>query len=282
VIVFGILVAFVAGFYVKAYFGTEDRINKKYAVDIEQVDVVADSAMIAEGARLTDIKGCRDCHGKDLGGKMFTNDALMGKLAAPNLTKGKGGLPSTFSTRDWVRVLKHGLDDDSTSLWIMPSHKFAKLTEHDMKSIVAYCSQLPHVDRDFEEPRLGPLGRVLTELDQIPLLPAELIDHKQPMVREIKAEVSVDYGKYLSASCTGCHQEDLKGGKALAPGQPVPADISSSGNPGKWSEEQFIATLRTGKTPEGRMLDERYMPWPMTKSYTDVELKALKLYLKSL
>lgn len=281
-IIFGILVMFIAGFYMKAYFATQDRMEKKYAVDIEEIDVQPDSAMIAEGARLTSIKGCRDCHGTDLGGKMFTDDPLVGRLAAPNLTKGEGGLPPTFGTHDWVRVLKHGLDDDSTSLWIMPSHKFAKLTEHDMKSIVAYCSQLPHVDRRFPEPKLGPLGRILTDLGEIPLLPAEFINHKEPLVREIKPEVSVAYGKYLSGSCTGCHQENLKGGKALAPGQPVPADISSTGNPGKWTEDQFIATLRTGKTPEGKLLDERYMPWPMTKSYTDVELKALKLYLKSL
>lgn len=281
-IIFGILVMFIAGFYMKAYFSTQARMEKKYAVEIEEIEVQPDSAMISEGARLTSIKGCRDCHGADLGGKIFTDDPLMGTLAAPNLTPGEGGLPASFGTHDWVRVLKHGLDDDSTSLWIMPSHKFAKLTERDMKSIIAYCSQLPRVNRDFAEPKLGPLGRILTDLDQIPLLTAELIRHEEPLVREMKAEISVAYGKYLSGSCTGCHQENLKGGKALGPNSPVPADISSTGNPGKWTDEQFMATLRTGKTPEGKLLDERYMPWSMTKSYTDVELKALKLYLKTL
>lgn len=281
-IIFGTLVLLIIGFYVKAYFGSEARITKKYAVQIEHIDVQADSAIIAEGARLASIKGCRDCHGSDLGGKMFTDDPLMGTLAAPNLTRGNGGLPAGFGVTDWVRVLKHGLDADSTSLFVMPSHKFAKLTESDMGAIVAYISQLAPIDRVFPEPRVGPLARVLTDLNQIPLLPAEYINHDEPMIREIKAEVSVGYGKYLSASCTGCHGENLKGGKAMAPGQPVPADISSTGHPGKWSEDQFIATLRTGKTPEGKSLDERYMPWPMTKSYTDVEMKALKMYLKSL
>ncbi len=281
-IVFGTLIVFITGFYVKAYFATEARIAKKYSVEIETIDIEADSAIIAEGERLTAIKGCRDCHDNDLGGKVFTNDPLMGTLSAPNLTRGEGGLPPTFGASDWVRVLKHGLDADSTSLWVMPSHKFAKLTEKDMNAIIAYCSQLPKIDRVFEEPHLGPLGRVLTDLDQIPLLPAEFIKHDEPLVRELKPEVSIAYGKYLSASCTGCHGENLKGGKALAPGQPAPADISPTGHPGKWSDEQFIATLRTGKTPEGKLLDERYMPWPMTKSYTDVEIKALKMYLQSL
>ncbi len=74
----------------------------------------------------------------------------------------------------------------------------------------------------------------------------------------------------------------MKGGKPLSPGAPVPADLTTAGHVGKWTDEQFIATLRTGTTPEGKMLDANYMPWPMTKSYTDVELKALKMYLNSL
>ncbi len=130
---------------------------------------------------------------------MFTDDPLMGTLAAPILpTRVKGGLPDDFNTNDWVRVLKHGVNRDSTSLFVMPSHKFTKLTASDMSALIAYCSQLSAIDRTFPEPRVGPLARVLTDLDQIPLLPAEFIDHTQPMVREIKAEVSVTYGKYLS------------------------------------------------------------------------------------
>jgi mono/diheme cytochrome c family protein len=281
-IIFGILVLFIAGFYMKASYAVQQRLDKKYAFKIEKLDIKPDSAMIAEGERLTRIKGCRDCHADDLGGKMFTDDPLMGTLAARNLTTGKGGLPADFNTDDWVRVLKHGVNRDSTSLFVMPSHKYATLTASDMSALIAYCSQLPAIDRTFPEPRVGPLARVLTDLDQIPLLPAEFIDHTKPMVREIKAEVSVTYGKYLSASCTGCHGENLQGGNAMGPGAPVPPNISSTGNPGKWTDEQFMATMRTGKTPEGKLLDARYMPWPMTKSYTDVEMKALKMYLKSL
>jgi len=281
-IIFGILVLFIAGFYMKASFAVQQRINKKYSFNVEKLDIKADSAILAEGARLASTKGCRDCHGVDLGGNTFIDDPLMGTLAAPNLTHGKGGLPADFVTDDWVRVLKHGVNRDSTSLFVMPSHKFTKLTANDMSALIAYCSQLPAIDREFPAPRLGPLARVLTDLGQIPLLPAEYIDHNKTLVREIKAEVSVAYGKYLSTSCTGCHGENLQGGPAIKAGQPDPANISSSGNPGKWTDEQFIATLRTGKTPEGKLLDERYMPWPMTKSYTDVEMKALKIYLNTL
>jgi hypothetical protein len=74
----------------------------------------------------------------------------------------------------------------------------------------------------------------------------------------------------------------MQGGDPVAPGFPPVANISSSGNPGKWTTEQFMSTLRTGVTPEGKHLKPEEMPWPMTKAYTDTELKALHLYLKSL
>ena len=114
------------------------------------------------------------------------------------------------------------------------------------------------------------------------MFPAEMIDHERPLIKEVKAEVSIDFGKYLSTSCQGCHRENMKGGEPVAPGYPVVADISSTGNPGKWTDEQFIHTLRTGVTPEGKVLKPEEMPWTMAKEFNDIELKALHLYLNSM
>jgi hypothetical protein len=74
----------------------------------------------------------------------------------------------------------------------------------------------------------------------------------------------------------------MKGGDPIAPGFPVVPDVTTSGNVGKWTEDQFITVLRTGKTPEGKEIDPKNMPWPMTAAYTDTELKALYAYLKSI
>jgi len=35
---------------------------------------------------------------------------------------------------------------------------------------------------------------------------------------------------------------------------------------GKWSEAQFIQTLKTGVTPEGKKINPQYMPCKMTKN----------------
>jgi mono/diheme cytochrome c family protein len=199
-----------------------------------------------------------------------------------NLTKGKGGL-SDYTKTDWIRALKHGVNREGKPLLIMPSEEFTLLTEQDMGAIISYCAQVAPVDHEFPEgSSLGPLGYLLTDLGKLSLFPVEKIDHNRPLVKEVKAEVSLAYGKYLSTSCQGCHRENMKGGDPIAPGFPPVLDISSSGRPGKWNDEQFIATLRTGTTPEGHTLNPAEMPWTMAKEFTDLELKALHLYLNSL
>jgi mono/diheme cytochrome c family protein len=276
------LLVLVLGLYGILYFQTKSRMSKHYVVNPQSITLPTDSAQLAYGARLTVTKACQECHGADLGGRIFVDDPALGRVIAKNLTKGKGGLAEDYSTEDWVRTLKHGVGRNGKPLLIMPSHEFTLLTERDMAAIIAYAQQVPPVDNELPENQLKPLTYVLTALDKIPLLPAEMIDHSRDLEKEIVAEVSAEFGKYLSTACQGCHRPNLKGGEPIAPGYPVVADITRSGNIGRWSEEQFVTALRTGKTPEGKELDPKDMPWPMTAAYTDTELKALYIYLKSI
>ena len=270
------------GTYAYFYYSTQARINKQYAVTPQFLPITADTAQLAYGARLTITKACQECHGENLGGRVFLDDPALGRVIARNLTEGKGGLPPDYEVADWVRALQHGVGRDGKPLLIMPSHEFTLLTGRDMAAIIAYARQVPPVDNELPDHQLKPLTYVLTALDKIPLLPAEMIDHERKLEAEIKEDVTVEFGKYLSSACQGCHRADMKGGEPIAPGFPVVANLTSSGNVGKWTEEQFIHTLRTGKTPEGKELDPKDMPWPITAAYTDTELKALYLYLKSI
>jgi mono/diheme cytochrome c family protein len=91
--------------------------------------------------------------------------------------------------------------------------------------------------------------------------------------------VTLEYGRYLGTSCIGCHGATLSGGRI--PG--VPPDWPAASNltpaPGaaiaRWSDTEFAKTMRTGTTPEGRMLDQKYMPWRMLGKMTDEEMQAL-------
>jgi mono/diheme cytochrome c family protein len=207
---------------------------------------------------------------------------MIGTFATKNLTKGKGGLPADFSVSDWILAMKHGVRRDGTPLYLMPSHELSHLTEKDMAAIIAYCTQLPAVDREPKKFRVGPLGIVLSEFGLIPLLPAEFTDHEIQFPKEVKAEVSAVYGKYLSTICINCHGQNMKGGESPVPGGKYVADISSTGNPGNWTHEEFITTLHTGVTPEGKNLKPEEMPWTITKNFTEDELTALHMYLKTI
>lgn len=281
-IVLGSIIGLIALFYTKVYIGTEARINKRYDITAQALPIRYDSTSYELGGRLVVAKGCTDCHGEDLGGKIFIDDPALGLLVAKNLTYGKGGLPSTYDEYDWTLALKHGVRRNMKPLLLMPSHEFTRFSDEDVSAIISYASRVPNVDRELPKHNLGPVARILTDLGDLPLLPAEMINHESQSMKLVKQEVSIDFGKYLSIACEGCHRSDMKGGAPIAPGFPVVANITSSGNPGKWTEEQFIHTLRTGQTPEGKQLNPKEMPWTMTKAYTDVELKALYVYLNSL
>lgn len=281
-IVLGSIVVLALGYYAKVCISVSNRHDKTYTVTPQVVNVPSDSTTYALGGRLIKAKGCTDCHSADLGGKVFIDDPALGFVVARNLTKGKGGLPQDFSIADWVLALKHGLDKDHKPLIIMPAHEYTHLSETDMGAIIAYCTKLPNVDRELPESAVGPLGKILTDLGKIELFPAEKIDHNRTLTKEVTPAVSVAYGEYIAVACQGCHRKDMKGGEPIAPGFPVVADISSTGHPANWTDEQFIETLRTGTTPEGKVLNPKDMPWTMTKELTDLELKALHLYLKSI
>jgi mono/diheme cytochrome c family protein len=264
------------------YLRINGRMNKKYDVAAEPITIRYDSASLASGERLVGIRACRECHGSDLGGNVLVDDFPVGTFTVKNLTRGKGGLPEDFDTEDWVLAIKHGLRKDGTPLRLMPSHELCEMSESDVADIIAYCMQVPKVDRELPAFRIGPLAYVLTEFDQIPLLPAENTDHNKPFAGKIKPEITTEYGEYLSIMCINCHGKNYKGGKSPIPGGKDRPDITSGGNPGKWSHEQFMHALQTGETPEGKKMNPGDMPWTITKNYNETELKALHLYLKSL
>jgi mono/diheme cytochrome c family protein len=279
--VLGLLVVGVVA-YVAVRNNIQDRASRTYSFDAETLDIPKDSATIERGKHLSIIKGCQDCHGSDLGGKMMLDDGQVGKLAAANLTRGKGGLSADFSEKDWVMALRHGVNKAGQPLIFMPSHETTLLSEEDMASVIAYCMSVPPVDNTLPEMDLGPVAYVMSYLDKMPLLSVEKIDHNKPMIPKADKSGGAAQGKYLAISCTGCHRADFRGGEPLAPGLPPVPDLTSNGHVGKWSQEQFMHTLRTGVTPEGHRLKNEEMPWQMTAQYEDQELMALYKFFRSI
>jgi len=264
---------------------SQARLAHRYAVPAESVVIPNDPAAIAHGRHLAIISGCIDCHGQDLSGRVFFENAMIGRFVAPNLTKGKGGI--TFTDQDWIHAIRHGVRPDGKSLLVMPSKQFYALSDADLGALIAYLKTVPPADNVLPPSALSPMGRVLMlVMKDLPLLAAERIDHGAARPPAPRAGVTVEYGKYLAVRCTGCHGETLAGGKI--PGAPPdwPPALNLTPYPGaavaQWSEADFTNALRTGITPRGHQFDARYMPWKVLGQMTDDETKAVWLYLKSL
>jgi mono/diheme cytochrome c family protein len=94
--------------------------------------------------------------------------------------------------------------------------------------------------------------------------------------------VTVEYGVYLSRTCALCHGPNFNGQTVVLDGPPIlTPNLTPGGELGFWSEEDFIVTLQTGVTPDGKQLRSE-MPWKYLGQMTDDELKAVWMYLQSL
>ena len=286
-IVLGSLIGLVLLAAVALYLKARSEFTARYDVQVEAVSVPTDAASIERGHHLAAIL-CMECHTSDMGGDAhFFEGGPIGSTAAPNLTPGKGGLGANFSNADFVRVIRHGVKPDGTSVFIMSSQNFAYLSDQDLGDLIAYIRALPPVDRPTPEPHVRStfLGSVLYGAGAFGhLLRAGTIQRMGELPAAPQPGLTTDYGQYLVNinGCTDCHGAKLAGGKPSAPGSPLAPNMTPGGELRAWSEADFASTLRTGVTPSGDQLENTFMPWKSKGKMTDEELQAIWMYLQSL
>ena len=273
----GSLVALALIFYLVVYLQTQSRIDKVYEVKLQTLTIPNDSLSASLGRHVAEIRGCIGCHGADLSGGVafFSDSTPIARLYSANLTSGKGGI--AYTDQDWIRTLRHGLNKEKRSVWFMPSHEIYHISNQELAALIGFVKRQPPVDKNVPAKSIKPLGRVLVFLGKLPFLTAEMIDHSATYPEKVELAVNASYGQYLAVTCTGCHSATFKGAPAHSPQEPNIPDISSTGNPGKWTEQGFVNLFHTGTTPEGRKLSQ-YMPWQEFK-YSDDELKAVYAFL---
>ena len=243
--------------------------------------ITADSATLTLGHKLTTVNGCRECHSSSLGGYVMADDAAFGRLVAPNLTTGKGGVLSHYDDRALDAAIRDGIGWDGRKLLIMPSAEFAGLADADVAAIIADIRASAPVDREVPAISLGPIGRALVASGKIEFA-NDVIDHKRTTLAVAPTGGTVEHGRYLAAGCKGCHMQDYSGGPlpGAAPGAKPSANITPSGNIGKWSQAEFTHIFRDGTRPDGTKVDAS-MPWQVLGKLTDEELQGIYLYLKT-
>jgi mono/diheme cytochrome c family protein len=259
------------------------RLNQSYTVQPEAVVIPGDAAALERGRHWVSVS-CAACHGEDLAGTVIFDDPALGHIEAPNLTRGQGGVGGDYGDGDWVRAVRHGVGRGGRPTLVMPADAFYYLGDEDLGAIIAYVKSVPPVDRASGGYRLTPLGHLLLAAGAFgQILDAEAIDHTGPRPVAPAPGANAVYGEYIVRvlECRTCHGPELTGGKDPNPDAPPGPNLTQSGELGGWTEADFIAAVRTGVTPSGRLLSE-YMPWKYFGRMSDDELSAVWLYLQTL
>lgn len=283
--VIGGLVALIVIALGAIFFLTQRRIGKKYDVAGHDVAVATDSATLARGEHVANLRGCIACHSEGLGGAVFIDVPPVARLHAANLTTGAGGVAVNYKeSRDWERSIRQGVNPDGRALLFMPSHEFYYMSDEDLGALIAYIRSRPAVDRSFADQSVGPVGRALFLSGKLPLVPAELVDHEATRPAAPAVGVTPEYGAYLAATCTGCHGPTLSGGPI--PGAPPEMAVPQNITPdtitgiGKWTEADFAKAVRTGMRPNGIPISPD-MPYKSFAHFTDEEIAAVWAYVQS-
>jgi len=283
-IVLGSLIGLLLLGAVVLYFMGEARLNKKYEIPPSNITLPTDTASIDFGKHRAEIL-CQGCHGAALSGiNNWFNAGPLGTIDSANLTSGAGGIGSQFSTEDYVRAIRHGIGQDDKPIFMTAVVSTAFLSDKDLGAIIAYLKTIPPVDHKTNGRHFTPLARILLAAGMLGKLPAEAVSHDVHVTAPEPGPTAA-YGEYLvnTNDCHVCHGPQLNGGPYPNPTiKKISPNLTPGGEPGFWTEEQFVNTLRTGTTPGGHALNPELMPWKYYRQFSDDELKAICLYLQSL
>jgi cytochrome c553 len=246
---------------------------------IPYLTVAGTPAQIARGRAIAD-SFCGACHSKTgtlTGGTDIGKDfpVPIGSFVSSNLTP--AGSLAHWSDGQIFRAIRNGVDANGRWLFVMSLTNAGKLSDDDIRAVIAYIRAQPAAGERTPEPpdHLNPLGLMMLGAGLLP-------EGKPVLTGAIQAppeSASTQYGEYILSyqDCRECHGADLKGGVQgqLAPIGPG-LDLVKA-----WSVDQFIATMRTGTDPAGHQIVEP-MPWQALGKMDDEELAAIYRYLVEL
>ncbi|NJN83412.1 MAG: cytochrome c [Caldilineaceae bacterium] len=273
-----IVVALVGGWTLNAR-GSSNLANAP-AVAVVAVSMPTDdaalAAAIARGEHLYHaISACEGCHGEDLSGEVMIDARQSAICRPPNLTAGVNGIGAAATDEQLVAALRHGVGHDGRTLALMPSTAYAHLSDEDVAALVAYIRQAAPVDSDVGPRNITFPGTILFGVFGNSAMPVNVIDHAAVGGAHPAEGPNAAYGEYLIevGACRDCHAANLAG-NVNPNGPPLGPNITPGSELGGWTEEQFLAFMRSGVTPDGRQVSEE-MPWVEYANMTDDEIVAL-------
>ena len=256
------------------------------------------TGLVARGEYIVrSVAVCGHCHAADpqknpdgplSGGFAFKNWRI-GTVRAANLTSDIATGLGTWSEAEIVRAIRNGEDYEGDLLApVMPYEWFHEMSDRDALAVARYLKSLPAVRNEVKNDHNLIYGLAKTFFLKV---------KKDGDSGTPRRGVTPDYGRYLAnhvALCADCHTP--RGGLQARPkmdklfaGDASPSSFQA--NPsnltpdpetgiGKWSEVDFIRSIRTGTDPEGHKLDP-FMPFQYLRRMTDDDLRAIYRYLRT-
>ncbi len=269
-----------------------------YEVAIPDLQVSADSAMIARGEKLVSLS-CALCHrGKNSGkldGRLW-HEKDFGTLYTANITNAPDAL-GTYSDGELARLLRTGVKRNGELALVMP--RYTTLSDRDLAAVIAYLrSDAPPVqasDQHWPPHQKNFLAKTLQRVAFKPY------PYREGSIADPDPNDEIAQGRYLAhnLSCFLCHSADFAtanelepersegyfGGGNLIPSKEQPGKIPAPNltpHPeygiGKWTAAELGQAIRNGKRPDGGYLDHAM---PLFTSLTDAEVNALWKYLRT-
>ena len=193
-----------------------------------------------------------DCVGTDVPTLQLALDS--------QLAQARGAAEPTMLTRyDGAAAVRHlfvvaaGLDSQVLGETEVLGLIASGLSDRELSDIIAYAKSLPPSDKVQPPTVIGPLGKMLIGFGVMPI-DTETIDHTKAHVAvPPEATVSVEFGAHIASACVGCHRTTYNGGKIAQgpPDWPPARNLTPGGELAKWTEDDFVKTLRTGVRPLG-------------------------------
>jgi cytochrome c553 len=221
------------------------------------------------GAHLARIAGCTNCHGPDLTGREAREARRFVRMHSSNLTL----LNGRWSDDDLDRAIRRGVRPDGTSVRLMPSSQYSKLTDDDAAALIAYLRTFAPDGEPHQPPQTTWLGRLLVATGRV--------SPEAETVEETRALAPLDLGpataegRYLaSIACGGCHGPELTGRDRIAFVAPDLRVVAA------YALEDFRTFMRTGIAAGGRRLPVMSNEAVKNTTHlTDAEIDALFAYL---
>lgn len=207
--------------------------------------LAAGQSQLQHGERLAAVLGCKGCHGQNLQGQPWNEEADRAISFSSNLTR---ALPA-YSDATLERAIRAGLRADGSPLWDMPSEIFTELDPADMTALIAYLRTLQPAGPVHPRIVFGPRGRREVAAGTYRTAPQWVAARRgQGPARFDGAHDTARY--MIRATCGECHGVTLTGD--TWPDAPrSPPDLNVVGG---YSREDFRRLMRTGVATGGRQV----------------------------